>query len=273
MIRVAGVQVGAVRDKADNVQKVRAMLDAVGRLRPRPDFVCLPELFSYLPGMEDNYQRIEEVAEGLDGPIATMLSEMARRLAITVVGGSYLQKSQGRHYNTCLVFGPDGELLGTYSKVHLFHAPDFQESRFVEAGTHFTVIETELCTIGIIICYDIRFPELLRTLVLKGADVIFCPAAFPIAVPSPGYDHWEILTRAAALQNMVYLVAVNQIGYRAPFYYFGRSVIVDPWGIEIAKAPNKECIFTAELDLKYLNEMREIRSPLKHRRPDVYDLG
>ena len=123
-----------------------------------------------------------------------------------------------------------------------------------------------------IICYDIRFLELLKTLALAGAELIFCPAAFPIAGVSPGVDHWETLTRAAALQNMVYLVAVNQIGFKPPFYYFGRSVIVDPWGIELTKAANKECIISAELDLDYLREMRKERDVFAHRRPDLYKL-
>jgi len=93
-----------------------------------------------------------------------------------------------------------------------------------------------------------------------------------MAGTSPGEDHWQILTRAASLHNMAYLVAVNQIGFKHPFTYFGRSVIVDPWGIEIAKASNKECIISAELDLEYLREMRKMRSPLDHRRPDLYNL-
>jgi predicted amidohydrolase len=271
-VRIVEIQIGAGNSKPENVQKAESMLESLGRLQHPPHFVCLPEMFSYLPALEDDFQTLEFIAEDWDGPTAKMISGWAKRLGAYIVGGSAIQRRGGKHYNTSLVFGPDGAIVGDYSKTHLFDTPDFQESRFVEPGKKTLVIETEHGRIGVIICYDIRFPELLRTLILKGAEIIFCPAAFPIASPSPGQDHWQILTRAAALQNMVYVVAVNQFEYRHPFHYFGRSVVVDPWGIEIATAPNRECVFTAEVDRDYLREMRRIRSPLTHRRPELYEL-
>jgi len=271
-IRVTVVQMGAVGAKEENLAKARALLDSLARLQPGPDFVCLPEMFSYLPDPADDFEAIDRVAEEINGPTAQMLSEHARRLKCHLIGGSFIEKRAGRHLNTSLLFGPEGDLLAQYSKTHLFDAPDFKESDFVAPGDHITVVQTDHCQIGMIVCYDIRFPELLRTLTLKGAELIFCPAAFPVAGASPGYDHWQILTRAAALQNMVYLVAVNQLGIKSPLTFFGRSVVVDPWGIEIAVAPNQEGFFSAELDLHYLREMRRQRSPLDHRRPDLYDL-
>ena len=271
-IRVAGIQIGTMGAKPENVDKVRSYLDRLASSGIKPNFVCLPEMLSYLPDPQDRFDVIDTVAETRDGPLACMFSEYARKLKCYVVTGSYIQRHDGKHRNTSLLFRPSGDLLAEYSKLHLFDTPDHKESWFVAAGDHISVVETEFCKIGLIICYDIRFPELLRTLTLKGAELIFCPAAFPIASPSPGYDHWHILTRAAALQNMVYLTAVNQIGFKAPFYFFGRSVIVDPWGIEIATASNQECIISAEIDLQYLRSMRQIRSPLDHRRPELYQL-
>ena len=271
-IKVAAIQMGAVGSREENVEKARAMLESLVSLHSRPQFICLPEMFSYVPDLNDDFDAIDRIADEIDGPISRMFAGYALKLKAYIVTGSYIQRRDGKHYNTSLLFGPDGDLLAQYSKTHLFDTPDFKESSFVNPGDRYTVVDTEYCRIGMIICYDIRFPEFLRTLTLKGAEVIFCPAAFPVAEPSPGVDHWQILTRAASLHNMVYLVAVNQIGIKAPFTYFGRSVIVDPWGIEIAKAANKECIVSAELDLGYLREMREIRSVLKHRRPDLYEL-
>ena len=271
-IRVAGLQMGAVGSKPQNVAKAREMLENLATLDLRPQFVCLPEMFSYTPDLKDEYEAIDKVAEEIDGPIQRMFSDYARKLQTHIVTGSYIQRKDGQHYNTSLMIGPDGNLLAHYSKTHLFDTPDFKESWFITPGDRYVVVDTPYCRIGMIICYDIRFPELLRTLALEGAELIFCPAAFPIAGVSPGADHWETLTRAAALQNMVYLVAVNQIGFKAPFYYFGRSVIVDPWGIELAKAANKECIISAELDLDYLRQMRKERDVFAHRRPDLYRL-
>jgi len=270
-INVTGIQMGAVSSKKGNVEKAREMLESLKSLHQHPQFVCFPEMFSYVPDLDDDFDAIDHIAEDTNGPISQMFADYAVKLKAYIITGSYIQRKDGKHYNTSLLFSPDGDLLAQYSKTHLFDTLDFKESSFVDLGDHYTVVDTKYGMIGMIICYDIRFPELLRTLSLKGAEVIFCPAAFPMAEPSPGVDHWEILTKAASLYNMIYLVAVNQIGIKAPFTYFGRSVMVDPWGIEIAKAPNKECIISAELDLGYLREMRKIRSPLQHRRPDIYD--
>jgi len=273
-IRAVAVQMGAVGTKEENVEKARGMLESLVSFHPHPQFICLPEMLSYLPEQGDDFQAIDRIAEEIDGPISQMFSDYARELKAYIISGSYVVRKDGKHYNTSLLFGPDGDLKAEYSKTHLFSStvPEFDESSFVNPGDRYTVADTKFGKVGMIICYDIRFPELLRTLAIKGAELIFCPAAFPMAETSPGADHWEILTRAASLQNMVYLVAVNQIGVKSPFTFFGRSVIVDPWGIEIAKAPHRECIISAELDLEYLRQMRKVRSVLQHRRPDLYEL-
>ncbi len=271
-IKVAAIQMGALSTKEENMDKARTMLETVLASPPHPQFICLPEMFSYLPDEEDDFQTLDRIAEDRNGPTARMFSEYAQKLGAYIVTGSFIHKENGKHYNTSLLFNPNGDLIADYSKTHLFDIPDYKESWFVTPGDRYVVADTEFCKVGMIICYDIRFPELLRTLTLKGAELIFCPAAFPIAGVSPGEDHWQILTRAAALHNMIYLIAVNQIGFKHPFYFFGRSTIVDPWGIELVKAANKECIISAELDLGYLREMRTMRSPLEHRRPDIYEL-
>jgi len=229
-------------------------------------------MFSYLPDPDDNFERIDEIAEKIGGPITEMFIAYAKKLEAYIVTGSFLEKRANQHFNTSLLISPEGRILTEYRKIHLFDIQEYKESRFFEPGNQISIINTEYGKLGLVICCDLRFPELFRTLALKGAELIFCPAAFPIAGHSPGEDHWRILTRAAALQNMIYLVAVNQIGYKEPFYYFGRSTVIDPWGIEIVKAPNKECILYAELDMDYLREMRKTRLPLERRRPDIYEL-
>jgi predicted amidohydrolase len=271
-IRVAAVQIGATGEKEDNIKKASQMLDSKIFQNVKHQFICFPEMFSYYPNPGDDFSRIDRIAEGLDGPTYQMFSAYAKKLEAYIVTGSFLLRKGGKHYNTTLILSPTGDLIGEYSKTHLFDAPSFRESEFFVPGDSCLVVDTDFAKIGVAICYDIRFPEFLRTLALKGAQILFCPAAFPIAEPSPGEDHWQVLTRAAALHNMVYVVAVNQIGIRAPFTFFGRSVVVDPWGIEISKASNTECIISAEVDLDYLREMRAQRMVLEHRRPELYEL-
>lgn len=271
-ISVAAIQMGATSTKEENIEKARTMIEALLASPPYPQFICLPEMFSYLPEEGEGFEALDQIAEDHNGPTARMFSEYARKFKAYIIGGSFLQKEHGKHYNTSLIYDPDGHLIGKYSKTHLFDIPDYKESWFVTPGDQYLICDTEYCKIGIVICYDMRFPELLRTLTLKGAELIFCPAAFPIAGASPGEDHWQILTRAAALQNMVYFIAVNQIGFKQPFYYFGRSVVIDPWGVELAKAGNKECVISTQIDLEYLRQMRKIRSPLDHRRPEIYEI-
>jgi predicted amidohydrolase len=270
MIKVAGIQMGATDSKDKNIDKARKLIEAA--LEYKPDIICLPELFTYMPAQTDPFDRVLALAEARDGTLSQMISEYARKSEALVLGGSFLHAVGERVYNTGFLFDASGEQVAEYSKTHLFDTPDYQESKFITPGEHLTVLETRCGTIGILICYDVRFPELARTLTLKGAEIILCPAAFPIAAPSPGFDHWQILTRALALQNMVYVLAVNQFGHREPFYFFGRSCLLDPWGIEVASAPNRECVFVGEIDLEYLKAMRKIRSPLQHRRPQLYQL-
>lgn len=271
-IKVAAVQLGSMGSKEENLDKVKARLDALVETGEDFQFVCLPELITFLPTSLEDLSPLEAAAEELTGPTAVLLSRYARRLKTHLIGGSYLVRREGGIFNTSLLFGPDGDLLADYSKIHLFDTAEFKESWFVRPGGKTALVKAGPAMIGLTICYDIRFPELYRTLTLQGAEIIFCPAAFPAAPPSPGLDHWATLTRAAALQNMVYIVGVNQFGVKGPFIYFGRSVVIDPWGIEISVAPNREGVITAELDLNYLREMRRLRSPLDHRRPDLYKL-
>jgi len=269
-MKVAGIQMGATGSKNENIAKARWLIEIA--VQSKPDIICLPELFTYLPAQTDHFDDVLPLAEARNGSVSQMFSEYARKAGALILGGSFMHAVGGKVYNTAFLFDPSGEIVAEYSKTHLFDTPDYQESKHITPGERVTVLETRCGKIGIIICYDIRFPELARTLALKGAEIILCPAAFPIASPSPGFDHWQILTRAIALQNMVYVLAVNQFGHRDPFYFFGRSCLIDPWGIEVAAAPNRECVFVGEIDLDYLNAMREIRSPLKHRRPHLYQL-
>lgn len=272
-IHAVGIQMATGRQKDQNVEKAMGALQSLTRQKSPIDLVCLPEVFTFAPLPADSLAVRKKVAEKIPSRFTDQLGKMARKLGAYLVSGSFMEERGGAYFNTSLLYDRKGEIAGRYSKTHLFDTPDYRESKFFRPGSSLLTHPADFGTLGILICYDIRFPELTRALCLKGAEVLAVPAAFPIADYSPGEDHWQILTRAAALHNMVYVLAVNQIGSHGDLKFFGRSVIVDPWGVEIAKAPNAEGIIHAELDLKYAREMRNQRRVWEHRRPELYDIG
>jgi len=165
-------------------------------------------------------------------------------------------------------YGPDGELLGVYRKIHLFDVDlpgaTHRESSRVAAGSELVVAKTEACTLGLSVCYDVRFPELYRVLADRGAQLLLVPSAF--TVPT-GRDHWEVLLRARAIENQCFVVASAQFGeHGATRRTYGRSMIVDPWGTVLCTAPDGEGVATAELDFARQTEVRQRLPALRHRR-------
>ena len=253
----------------DDVEK---NLDDAGRLvrhaaQQGASLIVLPELFTVLGEPEV----ITNLAQPVPGPASEMLAGWAEELDVTLVGGSLAEQREGhqRISNTSLLFGPRGDQLGCYRKMHLFDIDlpgrvSFCESAFVEPGDEIVVCETPAGRIGQATCYDLRFPELFRELVDRGAEIIVVPSAFTQAT---GRDHWEVLLRAGAIENQVFLVAANQFGHHAPgITSYGRSVIIDPWGTVLATAPDGEAVITAELDFDRQREIRTTLPALEHRR-------
>ena len=176
-------------------------------------------------------------------------------------------------WNQTLVYAPDGELAAVYRKIHLFDiditgkVSDNESSRY-EAGTEMVTFDSALGRFGLTICYDLRFPELFRALTLAGARVLFLPSAFTLYT---GKDHWEALIRARAIENQVYMVAPAQIGVHGDNKQcFGNTMIVDPWGTVLARAPERECVVLADIDYAAQDKIRAGLPNLVHRRPDVY---
>ncbi len=177
-----------------------------------------------------------------------------------------------RFSNTSCLLGPDGETLATYRKVHMFDVDvggvSYRESDLEEPGTELVVAEAAGVEVGLSVCYDLRFPELYRILAVRGARLLTVPAAFTMAT---GRDHWEVLLRARAIENQAFVLAPNQFGTAPPHYSsYGRSSIVDPWGVVLAQAPDGEGFVAAELDLARLDEVRSSLPSLANRRPDAY---
>lgn len=271
-IRIAGIQIATGRSKEKNVEKAFHFLDILAKTRQDLDLVSLPEMFTFVPLPSDRSSVVQKVAEKIPSKFTDQLGRKAKKLNAYLVSGSFVENRGGEFFNTSLLFDRKGHIVGQYSKTHLFDTPGFQESKFVKPGSSLLIHRADFGCVGLIICYDIRFPEMTRTLCKQGAEILVVPAAFPVADFSPGEDHWQILTRAAALHNMVYVLAVNQIGSHGDMKFFGRSVIVDPWGIEIAKAPHAESIISGEIDCAYAEAMRKDRRVWEHRRPELYRL-
>jgi predicted amidohydrolase len=172
-------------------------------------------------------------------------------------------------YNTSQLFGPNGKVLASYRKIHLFDVDltdgvSTRESDTREFGDTVVVANTELCAMGLTICYDLRFPELYRRLVHQGAQLIFVPSAFTAYT---GKAHWEPLLRARAIENQVYVVAANQFGKNPKsFETYGHSLIVDPWGKVIAECPDGPGVVSADIDLDYLAQIRRELPALSHRK-------
>jgi predicted amidohydrolase len=201
------------------------------------------------------------------------MAAKARQHKVNLVTGSFAEAaSDGRAYNTTLVFDREGSLLGKYQKVHLMEGLAFHESDFVAPGDALCHLDTDFGRIGVMVCFDLRFPELARSLALKGAEVIVIPSAFPAGRPlPPRTDHWDILVTSTALYNLSYAVAANQYGQINNEFPFGRSMIVDPWGICVARAQGRDDIVFGELDLEYLRQLRKDLPTLDLRRPDLYE--
>jgi deaminated glutathione amidase len=213
--------------------------------------------------------------QDLDGPAVTWARQVARELGIDLLAGSLYERGPDpeKGFNTSVHVGPDGELKAIYRKIHLFDVTvdgtDYGEAATQHAGEE--IVTSPLAsglTLGLSICYDLRFPELYRILTLRGAEVIAVPAAFTLRTTR---DHWEVLIRARAIENQVFVLAPNQIGdHPGGLRSGGRSLIVDPWGVVLAGAPDTETAIVADLDPAGLREVRRRLPSLRHRRPATY---
>ena len=266
---VAAVQFNPRDDKNANIDRAMMLIDQAASGGAR--LVVLPEVWTYM-GDPDQTMAI---AEPVPGELTNRLAERARRHGIYLHSGTFAERIEGddRVRNTALVFNPDGDIIARYCKIHMFdisieNGPVFQESANVAPGDEIVNFELDGVNIGLATCYDLRFPELFRILALRGAEVILLPAAFTMGT---GKDHWEVLIRARAIENQVYLVAVNQFGQYMPGRAnYGRTMIVDPWGTVLATAPDMESVITAVVDRNHIQSIRRQIPSLANRQPDVY---
>jgi predicted amidohydrolase len=268
-MRAAAVQLHSTPDRDRNL----AAADRLSReaAAAGAQLVVLPEKW---PALGTPEQTIA-AAEPFDGPILRWAKGIARELGIDLVAGSFSERVEGdeRGRNTSVHVGPDGELRASYRKIHMFDVEVggrvYKESEHEAPGDEIVLSQTVGGTnLGLTICYDVRFPELYRILAVRGAEIVTVPAAFTFATTR---DHWEVLLRARAIEGQAFVVAANQIGEHAPgIRSGGRSMIVDPWGVVLATAPDTETFVVAELDLDRQAEIRRTLPSLANRRPEAY---
>ncbi len=219
-------------------------------------------------------ERMAAAAEPLDGPSTEWARGLARELGIDLVAGSIVERGPHGNHNTSVHAGPDGEIRAVYRKLHMFDVEVagqvYRESAHEAPGEE--VVESALedgAGLGLTVCYDLRFPELYRELSRRGARVLAVPSAFTLTTTR---DHWEVLLRARAIENQAFVIAANQVGEHPPgLRSGGRSMIVDPWGLVLAQAPDGEAVVVADLDFAAQDAIRDKLPALRHRRPELYE--
>ena len=269
-MKIAAIQMPTVTAKMENVRTVKTYLEKIKD--ENPDFVILPEMFC-CPYQTENFPIYAE-KEG--GPIWQQLSAYAKQYGVYLIGGSMPEKdAEGNVYNTSYIFDREGKQIGKHRKVHLFDidvkgGQTFKESDTLTAGDSDTVFDTEFGKIGVMLCFDIRFPELSRMMVNDGARIVFVPAAFNMTT---GPAHWELSFRTRALDNQIYMVGCAPArDVSAGYISWGHSIVTDPWGRVTGMLDENEGILLAELDMDYEEQVREELPLLKSRRKDMYKL-
>ncbi|HAJ95666.1 MAG TPA: carbon-nitrogen hydrolase [Actinobacteria bacterium] len=234
-----------------------------------PDIIILPEMFN----CPYSYDYFVKYAENFPGETTELLSTLSKELNTYIIGGSIPEAWNGKIFNTSYTFDRNGEIIAKHRKIHLFDVSikngiSFEESKYISPGDEITVFDTEFCRIGIAICYDMRFPELIRKMTLAGARLIIVPAAFNTTT---GPAHWHITARSRALDNQIYFICASPARDTSSDYIaYGHSLIVDPWGHIISEADEHETIIYGKINLEEITRIRNELPLIKHRRPEIY---
>lgn len=262
---VAAVQMASGFDLEANLARARNLVVEAADRGAR--LVVLPEVFAW----RGPYDAETSARSPIPGPVSDFLCALAAERGLTLVGGSFLERSDDprRSFNTSLLIDPQGTIRAVYRKMHLFDVDlpgqvTVRESDARIPGADVVTASTDVGTLGMSICYDLRFPELFRRLAMAGATIVTIPSAFTAYT---GAAHWEPLLRARAIENQVFVIAPNQTGTSPHgFRDYGHSMIVDPWGTVLARAGEEETVVTAELDLDHLARVRREMPCLRHAR-------
>ena len=267
MFKIGLCQIKVSFDKKESMARAKAAVWEAADNGAR--VISLPEMWN-CPYSNEYFH---SYAEYEDGETVQFLSDLAAETDTYMIGGSIPELCDGKVYNTSFSFDRKGRVIGKHRKVHLFDIDvkggiRFMESDTLTPGESMTVIDTEFCRIGVAICYDVRFPEWFRKMALAGAKLIILPAAFNMTT---GPAHWDLTMRARALDNQVYFAANSPArDMEGPYQAYGNSCIASPWGDFISHTDEKEGIVYGDIDIDYLDSVREQLPLLKHRRPELY---
>ena len=231
-------------DPAANLQKADQWADEAARRGSQ--LIVFPEMWT--TGVD--WDNIKTLAASQDKTIAAV-GELAKKHKIWINGSMLTLDENERPTNTSILFDPQGEQAGLYRKIHLFGVMD--EDQHLAAGQHLTTVETSWGQSGLAICYDLRFAEMFRAYALKGVNMVYLPAEWP----HPRLAHWQTLLRARAIENQMYMVAVNRVGSDGTYQFFGHSAIIDPWGNTIIEGGETEILLTAGIDTDQVAQVRE----------------
>jgi predicted amidohydrolase len=257
-VRVALLQlrVDDSEPAADRIARVAELVKA----QAGADLVVLPEL--WVPGAF-GYRGYQESAE-LFGRAVVAIADAAKQIAAFVVAGTFIERDQERLHNTAVLLSRDGDVLHTYRKLHLFGF-DHGEATVLTAGNDWSITAIDGTPLGITTCYDLRFPELYRLFIDQGAELFVIPTGWPAA----RLEHWQVLTRARAIENQVFLIGCNQVGTQEGVDLAGHSVVIDPWGRAVVEAGTGEEVLTVDLDLAMVAKIRAEFPVLRDRKLGV----
>lgn len=245
----------------DNYRKVSEQLQQAVSGAVKPDVIILPEMWNTGYALE----QIEQLADQHGERTKKLISDFCREHNVYVIAGSVADLVEGQVRNTTYVCDRTGAVVADYSKIHLFRL--MNEEKHLTAGDYIGQFDLEGISAGMMICYDIRFPELTRKLALGGAKVVFISAEWP----NPRLHHWRTLLMARAIENQMYIVACNRVGTSGDTEFFGHSMIIDPWGEIVAEADENESLVCAELDLALVDQVRQRIPVFEDRRPNLYN--
>jgi deaminated glutathione amidase len=267
-VRAAAIQMNSTGDKQRNLATADRLVRAAAA--DGATLVVLPEKFNSI----GTHDVLVAGAETLDGPTLAWARALACELEIDLVAGSIAERRPGREKlaNTSVHVGPDGADRAAYRKIHMFDVTvagrEYRESESEEAGDEIVVSDAGGVSLGLTVCYDLRFPELFRILAVRGARVLTVPSAFTAVT---GAAHWDTLVRARAIENQAFVVAADQVGvHPGGNESYGGSQIVDPWGDVLARAQDGECFVAADLDLARQDDVRATLPSLANRVPSAY---
>lgn len=259
--RLSFIQMDIVPGEPEiNRNKACEMIKTALQAKNKPDILILPEMWTTAYQL-DQLHKISDM-DGL--PTNKLIAELAEEYRVNIVAGSYASMQNQKIFNTAYVFDRQGNNIANYQKIHLFKL--MEEHKHIAPGNRICTFMLDGIKCGIIICYDLRFPELTRRLALEGIKLLFVPAQWPAA----RLEHWTTLLRARAIENQIFVAAVNRAGADAQAEFAGGSMLISPWGEVLAHANYKEQVITVEIDLGMIEEARQRINILGDRVPHIY---